>query len=113
MVILIVRSLLAELLVAGTFISSYAAACRLLRFEPTWLRWTGVVGCGGFLASVGFHLLSELHAFNPAGSTMAVVGLTCAMLWPGTGERSLGGLAYSGSPVPSQGLVTLPSQSSP
>src|SRR5262245_60681271 len=89
MLTLLGRALAAELLVAGTFLTAYSTACRLLSREPTLLRWTGVVAAGSFFASVGFHLLCALRVFHLTTALASIVGLTAAALALGTGERPL------------------------
>ena len=85
----VARALLAELLVAGASVSSYAIACRLLPRETTLLRWTGVIACGAFLASVGFHVLSALGAFAALPAAGGMVALTTGVLAAAGGKKTL------------------------
>lgn len=89
MVSFLVRAGLAQLFVCAALLSSYVLAARLLRREPTLLRWVGVVVCGASISSIGFHLLSALGAFHLLGATLGLTFVTVAILQLGSGDKGL------------------------
>jgi hypothetical protein len=80
MLTFLARALLAELLLVEAFLASYVVAQRLLRRDPTALRWVGVVTCAAMLATIEFHLLRALNAFHLLGATLSQTLVTVAAL---------------------------------
>jgi hypothetical protein len=75
----LLRAASALILILGTSYVSYALANRALRGSPLAVRWTGTAVVGLWLASIGFHLLLQLHLFTLPAALAGVAALVAAV----------------------------------